>query len=280
MEQQISLKLKLKLFDFNIFNGRISHDLGIRKTIYTSSFYLTAFSFSHGLIPRSIKTSTEVPWAIYLYGGCSVAKRFTDSEKWKKKWFRELPVDMKLFWIYLCDSCNHAGVWDVDMEAASFFIGKKIDKNKAILHIEKQLTILSETKWFIKDYVLFQQGVNSVVELNANNNSHKSIINLLSSNGVMSPCQGAGEPLPRAPSNIHGNGNSKKGGTGGKFVKPTENEVVAYCRSVGISINASKFIDFYESKGWVIGKTPMKDWKACLRRWQSEETHEQPRHYL
>lgn len=53
-----------------------------------------------------------------------------------------------------------------------------------------------------------------------------------------------------------------------KFKKPTLEEVEEYCKERNNNINAQKFIDFYESKGWKVGKTPMKDWKACIRTWE------------
>lgn len=52
------------------------------------------------------------------------------------------------------------------------------------------------------------------------------------------------------------------------FKKPTLEEVEEYCKERNNNINAQKFIDFYESKGWKVGKTPMKDWKACIRTWE------------
>ena len=42
----------------------------------------------------------------------------------------------------------------------------------------------------------------------------------------------------------------------------------AYCDERKNNVDADKFIDFYESKGWLIGKNPMKDWKACVRTWE------------
>lgn len=52
------------------------------------------------------------------------------------------------------------------------------------------------------------------------------------------------------------------------FQKPTFNEVNDYCLERKNNIDAQYFIDFYESKGWLIGKTVMKDWKACIRTWE------------
>ena len=53
-----------------------------------------------------------------------------------------------------------------------------------------------------------------------------------------------------------------------KFKKPTLEEVKEYCKERNNGINAENFIDFYESKDWFIGKNKMKDWKACVRTWE------------
>ena len=53
-----------------------------------------------------------------------------------------------------------------------------------------------------------------------------------------------------------------------RFEKPTVYEVAEYCKSRKNSVDPEAFVDFYESKGWVVGKTPMKDWKAAVRTWE------------
>ena len=53
-----------------------------------------------------------------------------------------------------------------------------------------------------------------------------------------------------------------------RFTKPTLEEVEQYCSERKNSIDAQTFIDYYESKGWLVGKTPMKDWKAAIRNWE------------
>lgn len=72
-----------------------------------------------------------------------------------------------------------------------------------------------------------------------------------------------------APNNIIENIDIKESNKGkAKFQKPTIPEIDAYCRERGNSIDAEEFFNFYESKGWVIGKSPMKDWKACVNTWE------------
>lgn len=60
-----------------------------------------------------------------------------------------------------------------------------------------------------------------------------------------------------------------------KFKIPTLEEVKEYCKERQNNINAENFIDFYASKGWKIGKNPMKDWKACVRTWEQREKEKQ-----
>ena len=62
------------------------------------------------------------------------------------------------------------------------------------------------------------------------------------------------------------------GGTKAKrFIPPTVDEVAAYCQERGNGLDPEAFVDFYASKGWMVGKNPMKDWKAAVRTWQRSE---------
>tara|TARA_R110002020_G_scaffold11041_2_gene42048 strand:+ start:136 stop:756 length:621 start_codon:yes stop_codon:yes gene_type:complete len=54
------------------------------------------------------------------------------------------------------------------------------------------------------------------------------------------------------------------------FNKPKLSEVNDYCLERKNNIDAEAFIDFYESKGWMVGKNKMKDWKAAVRTWEKK----------
>lgn len=56
-----------------------------------------------------------------------------------------------------------------------------------------------------------------------------------------------------------------------KFKKPTVEEINTYCTERKNTISAEDFYNFYESKGWKIGSSPMKDWKAAVRTWEHRE---------
>lgn len=55
------------------------------------------------------------------------------------------------------------------------------------------------------------------------------------------------------------------------FSPPSVDEVKEYCTERGNNIDPEVFVDFYESKGWMIGKSKMKDWKAAVRTWERSE---------
>lgn len=61
-------------------------------------------------------------------------------------------------------------------------------------------------------------------------------------------------------------GESKK-----RFRPPTVEEVEAYCFERNNKVDAERFVDFYASNGWRVGKNPMKDWKAAVRTWEKRE---------
>lgn len=69
------------------------------------------------------------------------------------------------------------------------------------------------------------------------------------------------------------------GGTGGKrttFSPPSISEISEYIRSKNYSVDAAVFHDFYEAKGWMVGKNKMKDWKAAVRTWEGKNNTARP----
>ena len=82
--------------------------------------------------------------------------------------------------------------------------------------------------------------------------------------------RGKGKPAPHEAVTTHPH-----------FVPPTVEEVAEYVAKRGSRIDPQGFLDFYASKGWLIGKTPMKDWKAACRnaehweRWNTPNTNRQ-----
>lgn len=62
-----------------------------------------------------------------------------------------------------------------------------------------------------------------------------------------------------------------------RFTPPTVEEVAEYCRERGNKVDPQQFVDFYASKGWKVGSSPMKDWKAAIRSTWERQERQQPR---
>ena len=56
-----------------------------------------------------------------------------------------------------------------------------------------------------------------------------------------------------------------------RFQKPTIEEIRQYCQEKGYNVDAEQFFNFYESKGWLVGKSPMKNWRAAVCTWNKRE---------
>lgn len=122
-----------------------------------------------------------------------MAKRLTDTEKWRKSFIKKLPAKYKLFWFYITDDCDHAGIWHVDINVASLRIGEEFNLNEIIEIFGDKIQVFDEgEKWFIPSFIEFQYG-----ELNEKNRVHLSVIkelskyNLIKNKPLISPLEGA-----------------------------------------------------------------------------------------
>ena len=92
-------------------------------------------------------------------------------------------------------------------------------------------------------------------------------------------CMGSASDAPggsacHAPNNIENinidnNSLYKRGSS--RFQKPTIEEIRQYCLEKSLDVDAEHFYNFYESKGWVVGKSPMKNWRAAVCTWSRRE---------
>jgi len=187
-----------------------------------------------------------------------MAKRFTDTDKWKKGFIRNLPSKYKLLWLYILDDCNHAGIWETDFEVASIRIGSKISEKEAVKYFAEQIKIFDNgNKWFIAKFVDFQYGT-----LNENSRPHQAVIKVLDKYDVYN-IKGIN------PDDIAGLDIEIKKPTIKRFVEPTIDEVKAYCTERNNRVDSMKFHNYYSSNGWMVGRNKMRDWKSAVRHWES-----------
>jgi hypothetical protein len=215
-----------------------------------------------------------------------MAKRFTDTEIWKEDWFIDLSNEEKLFWFYLKDSCNHAGIWKVNLRQFEFILGSTLGLNEFLLKSNstgERIVDLGNGNWYLKKFVKFQYGE----ILNENNRVHKSIIDLLNDSNIDTNSFEVKlrsiRPLIEVKEGVKDKDKDKEKEniekvSKEKFEPPTPDQVAAlvkekipqapdvFCKSF-----AEKFCGHYESVGWRVGKNPMKSWQGAVSTWSPSE---------
>jgi len=117
-----------------------------------------------------------------------MAKRFTDSNKYKKKFYRNLPGPYKLLWDFLYHDCDNCGIWIVDFELAQAYLGKDmpVTMEKALEYFntgeERIIQIKGGEKWFLPGYIEFQY-----VQLSEKNRAHIPVISALKKLDLLNP---------------------------------------------------------------------------------------------
>ena len=123
-----------------------------------------------------------------------MAKRYTDNQKWSKPFIRTLEAPYKLLWFFILDECDHAGIWQIDMDVARIKTGCQninLDEAKKVFG-NKVIVFDGDEKMFVQDFIDFQYGT-----LKPENRVHFSVISLLSkyglwkNKGLTRPLQGA-----------------------------------------------------------------------------------------
>ncbi len=122
-----------------------------------------------------------------------MAKRFIDTGIFRKPSIRAMKAPYKALFIYLLCECDHAGIWDVEIDVAEARLGMRLDADKAIKEMGGAVVEVAQGKWYLVDFVEFQYG-----NLNPANRVHASVMARLQSLNVdpenkplVSPLKGA-----------------------------------------------------------------------------------------
>lgn len=109
-----------------------------------------------------------------------MAKRYTDTEKWKDDWFVSLGNDYRIIWQWLLDNCNHAGICKRSIKLLNFMCNTNISEDELVKEMEGRL-LIKDNIWFIPKFLKFQYStlksnkpviVSVVKELKINNLSN------------------------------------------------------------------------------------------------------------
>jgi len=188
-------------------------------------------------------------------------KRFIDTEIFKKKSMKILPSRYKLLYIYMFCECNHAGIWDVELDVAALRLELDFDEKEVLAQFGDSLRKIKDGKWYLTDFVEFQYG-----KLNPENRAHKSVIEILKKYKIKplrSPLQGCKDMDTDTDTDKELDKDKDKS----KERIPTLNQWLEYAKEKNYPANdAEGAFDHYVANGWVQGKNkPIKDWKAALR---------------
>jgi len=207
-----------------------------------------------------------------------MAKRFLDTSFFKSPFVRGLQGAYKGLYLFIICDCDGSGIWAADFEAASLYIGEKVD----ILGFQRffvdngKAIDLENGRYFMPDFIEHQYPGG----LSLNNVAHKNFIaellkfNLLDENlkPLQSPFKGSKvmvkemvmveEKVMVKPDFLE------------KFQKPTQLEISEFllqkypdANTQGALNFAEKFWNSYENKDWKINKVKMKNWKLAISNW-------------
>ena len=115
-----------------------------------------------------------------------MAKRFHETAIWGEDWFIALPKDYRLFWFYILDDCDHAGVWKPNVTTFNKLFDCTVSLKEALelFNLDKsRVMCLANSRWFIPQFIPFQYGTSLV----KTNHMHQGILKILSENNINLP---------------------------------------------------------------------------------------------
>lgn len=151
-----------------------------------------------------------------------MAKRFTDTELWNEDWFIDLTTVEKLFWFYIKDNCDHAGIWRINKRKFEMSCGLKVDIKDFLIHVnvgKDRILLVGEDRLYLNGFIKFQYGEISPL---SNSPLHKSVFKTLSAYDIgindFTPNQSLPKGLNKGSPTLKDKDKEikEKGGVGGK----------------------------------------------------------------
>jgi len=192
-------------------------------------------------------------------------KRYTDTDKWKKIWFRKLKNDHKVFWMYVLDQCDHAGIWEVDFELASYFCNGIKESEIRETFVKQYHEFDNGKRWFIKDFIEFQYR-----GLDESNRVHNSVITILKRHGLYKVLisflhEAKDKDIYKDQDKVKEKDKEKGKNSKKNQLKKIESELnilQAEFDTVDVSIEFDKFQDYLKANG-----KKYANYKSAFRNW-------------
>jgi coenzyme F420-reducing hydrogenase delta subunit len=102
-----------------------------------------------------------------------MAQRFTDSNKWLDNWFSNLPNDYKLVWLYLLDTCDNAGIFQINIRLLNFNCSTNITEAELLETFKGRVTKFDTDKCIINKFCIFQYGTDFL------NSKNKAVVSAI-----------------------------------------------------------------------------------------------------
>jgi hypothetical protein len=207
----------------------------------------------------------------------------SNTEKWKDLWFSNLSPNAKLLFFYFVENCDNAGFFEVNKKFMLFHTGFNEEQlMDAGIELKKSYIKSKDgTKLWFKNFLKYQKKL----PLNSANNMHKQIIMLIQEN-LLDENKFKGSDIINSLLPVDSQiGKRKKREVvetekstqtelpiikTTRFIKPNKDEVFEYMAEKEFpfaKMESDKFINFFESKGWKVGKNPMVSWKSAVANW-------------
>ena len=207
-----------------------------------------------------------------------MAKRFISTDLFREDWFLELDIEVRLFFIYAITNCDHAGILKANVRAFNALNGTQVGKDTILeqINAEKQrIEKISDTTWFITDFIRFQYGDT----LNPANRAHASVIKRLEQQSID---YGAIKPLGSPLLGVKDKDKEKDKDNisiGTPELKDVNERFRSVATSAGYDPNqlncdamAERFFEYYESQGWrKANGMPIHKWQPLVSTWFSKE---------
>jgi hypothetical protein len=209
----------------------------------------------------------------------------SNTEKWKDLWFSNLSPHAKLLFFYFVENCDNAGFFEVNKKFMLFHTGfNEQELMDAGTELKKSYIKSKDgTKLWFKNFLKYQKRL----PLNVANNSHKPIITAIKENladeNKFKGCELLNSLLPtelqilkqtRKKREITEEPNINKEESipmkPKKFIKPSVRDVYEFMAEKEFEFanqESIRFVNFFESKGWKVGKNPMISWKSAVANW-------------
>ena len=202
-----------------------------------------------------------------MEGWVKVYRSVLDHWVWNKK-----PFSKGQAWVDLILLANHQEIKDFSNGSLRVFSKGTVNRSIESLS-ERWGWDRRKTKRFLNAL-----QVDGMVNVNSTTNgttitleNYSSFQDVGTTNGASNGTTDAQPIAQRVPinKNVKNVKNDKKENS--RFAPPSLEDVRIYCSDRNNSVDPQRFIDFYESKGWMVGKNKMKDWKAAVRTWEQRD---------